>query len=115
MEKEFELYDGEVIALPARWEVCFRCNGNGSHTNPSIDGNGLTLEDFANDPDFADDYFDGVYDIACEECGGRTTVMVVDDRNLDSKQVKDYERLQAFWEDEADYAALVAAERRMGC
>jgi len=32
--------DGEehVHELPARWEVCGRCDGEGAHVNPSVDG-----------------------------------------------------------------------------
>ena len=64
--------------LPHRWEVCPLCNGEGKHVNPSIDCNGLTAEDFDEDPDFAEDYMSGMYDVQCRQCGGRTTVPVVD-------------------------------------
>jgi hypothetical protein len=47
---------------------CLR--GEGTCVNPNIDANGLTAEDFAEDPDFAEDYFGGVYDVRCAACGG---------------------------------------------
>jgi len=70
-----DTYDEEgndiTLDLPLKWEVCGTCNGAGSHVNPSIDSNGLSAEDFADDPDFEHDYFSGAYDIPCNECGGR--------------------------------------------
>ncbi len=42
-----------------KWEVCGTCNGRGSHVNPSIDSNGISAEEFAEDPDFQDDYLAG--------------------------------------------------------
>src|SRR5277367_5213950 len=72
--------DGEETehSLPAKFEVCPRCGGEGSHTNPSIDGNGLTRQDFDEDPDFEEAYFRGDYDVRCEECKG-TRVKAVPD------------------------------------
>jgi len=40
--------------LPAVWEICDRCRGNGQHSNPSIDGNGITMDEW-NGPDWSDD------------------------------------------------------------
>jgi len=50
------------------WAICSRCDGHGTIVNPSVDGNGLTQEDFDEDPDFREAYFGGVYDIACPDC-----------------------------------------------
>jgi hypothetical protein len=60
---------------PFRWEVCDLCDGEGKVVNPSIDANGLTAEDFA------EDYFRGRYDITCPQCRGRTTIPVVENPN----------------------------------
>lgn len=65
-------------SLPARFKVCSRCEGAGSHVNPAIDGNGLTREDFDEDPDFAESYFRGDYDVRCSECKGARVVSVPD-------------------------------------
>lgn len=55
--------------------VCPTCEGRGKITNPAIDGNGLTAEDFAELGDeFREDYFSGLYDIACPRCHGRNVV-----------------------------------------
>lgn len=54
--------------------LCPTCRGRGTHVNPNIDGGGLTSDDFADDPDFYDDYFAGNYDVSCSECDGRRVV-----------------------------------------
>ena len=70
---------GDEIAIPARFEVCPRCRGAGSHVNPAIDGNGLSADDFDEAGDeFRDDYMRGVYDVPCHECNGQRVVAVVD-------------------------------------
>jgi len=72
------LINDEEHALPAKFELCPRCRGEGSHVNPSIDGNGLTADDFAEDPDFAESYMAGDYDVRCEECQGERVIAVPD-------------------------------------
>lgn len=66
------------VDLPGRYEVCPRCEGRGSIVNPSVDGNGLDANAFAEDPDFKEAYFSGVYDIHCPECHGQKVVAVAD-------------------------------------
>lgn len=107
--------DEVEVALPAKFEVCQTCEGRGKHVNPAIDGNGLSREDFDEDPDFREDYFSGVYDVQCEECGGRTTVLVVDEAAVKAQGLQS--ALEAYYEqgrEEASYQAECAAERRMG-
>jgi len=90
------------------FETCGRCEGRGRYVNPSIDGHGLSAEDFAEDPDFADAYFSGVYDITCNECQGRRVVPVPDDEAVMAAYHKHLNY-------EAAYEAEIAAERRLGC
>ena len=68
-------------SLPFTWEVCPTCSGKGKVVPPSIDAGGLTQEDFAADPDFAESYFAGHYDVSCPECLGRRVTPQV---NLDA-------------------------------
>jgi len=83
----FDASDTEVtISLPAKFVVCPRCQGTGSHVNPSIDGHGLTREDFDQDPDFAEGYFRGDYDIPCATCHGERVVSVIDHERLNAEQ-----------------------------
>lgn len=97
--------------LPTKWAVCSVCNGAGSHVNPSIDCNGLSAEDFAEDPDFADDYMAGTYDVPCNRCGGRTTERVVDLDALTPEELAAFEDQQR---DEARDRAEHLAEIRAG-
>lgn len=100
--------------LPTRFEVCDRCEGHGTHTNPSIDGNGISADEW-NGPDWDDEsrhmYLSGGYDVRCEECHGERVVSVVDEERCEPA-------LLALWhaklEDDAAYAREVQAERRMG-
>lgn len=89
-------------------EVCSLCDGLGTVVNPEIDASGLTREDFDDDPDFERDYHAGVFDITCPECRGNKVVAV--------PKLPDAVRrvLTQLIEDDAEYDALCAAERRMG-
>lgn len=98
--------------VPLEFEVCFVCNGNGSHVNPSIDAGGLTREDFDEDPDFREAYMSGLYNETCRCCNGRRVVFVIMEKDADPEVLK-YLREQA--EEEASYRALERAERIMGC
>lgn len=81
--QEFEeLYETQ---LPTKRIVCPRCEGEGTHTNPAIDGNGLTAEDFYEDEDFAADYMNGKYDVLCETCRGANVVVDVLIFNIDEE------------------------------
>lgn len=67
-----------VLMVPCKFEVCNLCDGKGTHVNPSIDAGGLSAEDFAEDPDFREDYFSGMYDIPCNKCSGKRVTPVVE-------------------------------------
>lgn len=99
------------IKLLCKWGVCPTCEGNGSHTNPNIDCGGISAEDFYEDPGFAEDYFNGAYDQPCNECKGLRVVPEVDRNNNSKEMIERYDDHLRF---EAEYAAEVAAERRMG-
>jgi len=104
----YEEDDSEVEAtVPIKFEVCPTCNGKGSHVNPSIDCNGLSAEDFAEDPDFFTDYMSGMYDQPCNECGGQRVVPICLDEHAN-------ERIQAWIDEELEYLAEQAYEMRMG-
>jgi hypothetical protein len=107
-----EQYGSGEVQLPWHWVVCPTCNGKGSHVNPSIDCNGLTSEDFADDPEFLEDYFNGHFDQQCSHCQGRTTVPAVDYDAMSPELAKAYEEHLQF---EADCHAEHMAEIRMGC
>jgi hypothetical protein len=97
--------------LRLKFEVCDTCEGRGVYVNPSIDSNGLTREDFDQDPDFAEDYFSGRYDITCAVCKGLRVEPVVDEANNPKALVERYQDLEA---DSWAYARELAHERDMG-
>lgn len=107
--------DGDEIdmVLPGRNELCRRCDGNGTHVNPAIDGNGLTSDDIYDlgGDDFLDDYLGGTYDTVCEQCRGDKVVVVPDEGRADPDVLAAYHQHQR---EEAKWAAEIAAERRMG-
>lgn len=82
-----------------KFAVCDTCDGRGSYVNPSIDSQGLTAEDFADDPDFAEDYRRGSYDQSCAQCGGARVVPVVDEDTTPAEIVARYQqREQDAWD-----------------
>jgi len=103
--------NGDDLHLPAKFAVCDTCDGRGTHVNPGVDGHGLSQEDFDADPDFAEGYFSGVYDVRCEACKGERVVAVLDEARCTPAQIAQH---ATYWQDEADYDAEVAAERRWG-
>lgn len=73
--------DDDLGDLPERfilrkpgWIVCPVCEGEKTHVTPTVDAGGLTDADFADDPDFAEHYFGGRYDVTCSECAGQRVV-----------------------------------------
>ncbi len=99
--------------FPAKFEVCGTCQGKGSHVNPSIDSQGISQEEFEQDPDFAESYFAGNYDMQCVECKGLRVVPVVNLEACSSSQQADL----AIWEQQeqarADDDRADAYTRRM--
>ena len=67
--------------------VCPTCRGKGTHVNPSIDGNGITSEQFDEDPDFREDYFAGKYDITCRECEGKRVIPIIDKSRMSAEDI----------------------------
>lgn len=108
--KEYGVSDTFVPEF--HWIVCPMCNGGSTVVNPSIDSGGISMEQFDEDPDFAEDYFRGTYDIKCPECNGRTTVEEV---NFDLLPEQLVEAINDWYQDEANDHAEHMAEMRMGC
>lgn len=77
--------DTTHCGIPFKYEVCDLCDGKGRHVNPGIDSNGLTSEDFDQDPDFREDYLNGTYDVSCYKCGGSRVMVVYDETRANDK------------------------------
>lgn len=105
-------YEKEKMLMPAHYEVCPRCNGEGKHSNPSLDNNGFSDEIRADDPEFFEEYMRGGYDILCTECHGKRVVPVVDVSACTYAQKRALVRKRRDAIAEAEYRAEVRAERR---
>lgn len=94
------------VNLPARWFICSHCDGHGKS---SAYLGAFSMEDLAEDPDFAEEYFAGGYDKPCPECQGTGKVFALDrETNLTPAQA---EALADYDEQQEAYAAC-EAERR---
>lgn len=100
------------IELPWKYGVCPVCEGKGKHVNPSIDAGGLSAEAFYDDPDFAEDYMSGIYDVTCNRCCGKRVVPQADWDAMTNEQRAAYEQQL---QDDAAYEAERQAEIAMGC
>lgn len=100
------------VDLPAKWEICGLCRGNGTHSL-AIDGHGITQEERDRDwdPEEWEAYLAGEYDSTCENCEGSGKVAEVDISALDIDMQKRYtEHLT----EEAAYRRICEAERKYG-
>jgi RecJ-like exonuclease len=100
--------DETEIILPLEWGVCPICQGNGSHVNSTIDSHGIGQEEFDADPDFAESYFSGQYDVPCNECKGKRVVPT-------SKDARFVKAVQEAEDDDYRCKQEAASERRFGC
>lgn len=112
----------QFVKVHTQYEVCSLCSGRGKHVNPSIDAGGISSDDefWEDDHDYdydgedeagASRYMRGDYDVPCYSCGGRRVVPVPADNTPTDVLKAIHQRA----EDEAEYAAERAAERRYGC
>lgn len=129
MRLHSEISEDERAAIPQeaarilrhkfQWEICGCCQGSGGVDHPAF-SNGITSSEWADMlPDEQDCYMRGDYDVKCEPCNGSGKVKVPDVSIMSfaEKRVmarhRQMQRLDA--ELERQFAAEVAAERRMGC
>jgi hypothetical protein len=106
--------DEEEITVHCKYEVCSTCEGKGTHVNPSIDSNGLTAEDFDEDPNFKEQYFNGAFDVTCYGCKGKRVEVVVDWERIKREDEKLHKRLEEYFESRADDMREREAEMRYG-
>ena len=105
----------KIEDLPHEKIVCPVCKGKGAHVNPSIDSEGLTAEDFEQDPDFEESYFSGAYDVRCNECDGENVIDSINWKRAEERHPGIWEKWVA-WEDEAHADRMSDYyERQAGC
>jgi len=96
-------------ALPAIWEICDTCSGDGHHCQHL---GAITESEFSQwDQDEVGSYFSGGYDKTCEECKGKGKVLAF---NLDAISSEMQKLIfEAEEEDRRDRMER-ESERRMG-
>ena len=109
MEESFEEEFGKK--MPTKAEVCPGCHGKGTHVNRAVDGHGISPEEFAEDPDFEEAYFAGVYDVICDTCGGANVIWVHDESLMTAEQI---EYVREYIEGIYESYAISRQERMMG-
>lgn len=105
----------DSVEFPAVWVICSRCDGEGKHVNPAVDGHGITSEEWERDwdEDSREGYFSGRYDVRCEAGCNDGKVMVVDVDHLGPELKAQYDRWQAQEDEAAQSRAEDAYTRRM--
>jgi len=92
----FDDYDtGEECEIPAKWGICPVCEGHGKHMNETIANHAYSAEEFFEEfpeEEDRDMYFNGGYDVSCENCGGSGKVLVPRWEKMDFETTKKYER-----------------------
>lgn len=106
-----EAQEFEPVELPAKYEVCDSCNGNGTQCALGAMTGDEYRELCDGDPDFPEDYKRGVYSTQCACCKGLRVVAVVDEDRIDKAMQA---RLDAHYREQAEDAAERADQLRYG-
>ena len=113
--------DGDEIEieLPAKYIVCPKCEGHGTHLIPSIGEHAYSEEEFAEafDDEGRSEYFKrgGIYDVKCTVCKGERVALTVDEDACKSEdEIRDLKKYHEFlkWKEAEEKER--EAERRMG-
>lgn len=120
IELENDVGVERTLTLPAKYEVCDQCEGEGTILNPNIGQHAYSQEEFdeAFEPgsEEREHYFKrgGMYDVTCPSCKGKRVVAVLDESAFRKpahlkllKRINDSQRARA----QAD--AEILAEGRM--
>jgi hypothetical protein len=115
---KFTILDEETAEMdcevPGKYDVCPRCHGHGSITNPSIGA--ITGDEWERDwsPEEREDYVRGVYDVTCPQCQGLRVVVIPDRSKLtdeDKAHLKQYRKEQR---EAREVDHMMEMERRFG-
>lgn len=102
-----------TVDAPASWQICSRCDGEGHHSNPAIDGNGITQSEWAEwDPEDRHAYMSGRYDVRCNECGGDGKILVIDEVAFERQSKEDFIAWKKDQRAEDEYTRMCDSEAR---
>ena len=95
-EREDDNGDFEIVNVPAKYVVCWDCEGEGSTLNENLRG-AFTHEEFHHCFDSEESVEEyrkggkGIYGVTCKTCNGRTTILVPDDDTELGKEYAEYQ------------------------
>lgn len=95
------------VELPATRIVCPACKGDGTELYGGLKGAAFSPGEM--EPEFAEAYFGGAYDVPCSNCRGQRVIDIVDEEKLTPKMAERYWRAVEYKRDED---AADEAERR---
>lgn len=102
--------DEEVVEVPAKYEVCWDCRGEGKTLNENLRG-AFTHEEFHDcfdDDESVEEYRkggNGIYGVTCKTCHGRTTILAPDTDTELGKEYAKYDE-EVYREEQADLRTM---------
>ena len=109
-ERENDEGELEVVEVPAKYEVCWDCEGEGKTLNEILRG-AFTSEEFNDcfdDDESRAEYFKGgkgCYGVTCKTCKGRTTILAPDDSTELGKEYAKHQD-EVYSEEQADLRTM---------
>lgn len=86
-QEERDLCDHPEPKRKRKWEICERCEGEGTVVHPALSV--WTGDDIAEDPDGFADMMAGIHDVRCPECGGTGKVQEPTEEELEERRERD--------------------------
>ena len=103
------------IEFPMVFKVCPTCDGRGRHVNPSIDGNGITADEWDEwDDNSKEMYLSGGCDVKCYTCDGRRVVPEINTAQLTPAQIEIADYIKECIEEDRRYVLMCLTERYYG-
>ena len=103
-----------TIVVPGKRSVCPECDGSGVTLCDGLRGVALSSQEFFEDPDFAERYYGGHYDVKCDHCNGNNVVVDPDEDRMTKRQKFLFELfMDRTWSDRME-AAHYARLKRAG-
>jgi hypothetical protein len=107
-------HEERETAFRAYFEVCGRCDGKGVRDHEAF-SNGISMQEFDEDPEFHKAYMEGRYDVVCFLCSGARVVFELNESEAKREHPEAYKRYLEYQRDERRHLAEIAYERNMGC
>lgn len=105
--------NGIEYTLRVDFIVCPLCRGRGYVVDPAIDCDGISDDYLRENPNFAESYHNGEFNIKCTKCEGKRVVLDLDKvRSLLPKSVR--KQLAAAEREDREFLSVQLAELRSG-